>query len=119
MSNGYYEENKPTKKAPHACKMGEGDIMNSKKEWYSNCLIEAIKAKIKWGKEVKIIHIPARKNENYCPHFMWYDTLDGNIKDFTAGHGYTEKWWNFFIFKGHIRVRPYAVYERWLKTNKW
>lgn len=95
-------------------KIGEGDIMfNKKDEWYSNCLIEAIKAKIKWRKQVKIIFIPD------CPHFMWHDLVANNIKDFTAKKPYEEKWWNFFIFKGHIRVRPYAVYERWMNSGKW
>ena len=28
-------------------------------EYYSNCLFEAIKAKIKWGKQIKIIYIPS------------------------------------------------------------
>ncbi|WP_278984347.1 hypothetical protein [Segatella bryantii] len=91
--------------------------MNNKGYW-SNCFIEAIKAKIKWGKEIKIIYISPRKNDIFCPHFMWYDRLANNIKDFTAD-GNTDKWYNNLLFKGHIRVRPYAVYERWLKTNKW
>ena len=91
-------------------------MFKKKNEYYSNCLIEALKAKIKYGKEIKIIFIPAKRNDVYCPHFMWHDLLDGNIKDFTA-KPYEEKWWNFFIFKGYIRVRPYAVYEKWLKTN--
>ncbi len=96
-------------------KIGEKEtIMN--KGYYSNCLIEAIKAKIKWGKEIRIIRIPIRKNDILCPHFMWHDLVDDNIKDFIADDiGSAEK----LLFKGHIRVRPYAVYERWLKTNKW
>ena len=88
-------------------------------DYYSNCLFEAIKAKIKWGKQVKIIYIPSWKNEVFCPHFMWHDLATDTIKDFHAGHGYIEKWYNLFLFKGHIRCRPYSVYERWLKTNKW
>ena len=88
-------------------------------DYYSNCLFEAIKAKIKWGKRVKIIYIPSWKNEVFCPHFMWHDLATDTIKDFHAEHGYIEKWYNLFLFKGHIRCRPYSVYERWLKTNKW
>lgn len=41
--------------------------------WFSNCFIEAMKAKLKYGKRVKIIHIPARKNEVFCPHYMWHN----------------------------------------------
>ena len=29
------------------------------KDYYSNCLFEAIKAKIKWGRQVQIIYIPS------------------------------------------------------------
>lgn len=89
-----------------------------KEEWWSNCLIEVIKAKIKWGKQVKIVWIPSWKNEVCCPHFMWHDLADNTIKDFHS-KPYLEKWWNIAWFKGYIRTRPYSVYEKWLKTNKW
>ena len=59
-----------------------------RQEHYSNCLIEAIKAKIKWGKQIKIIYIPSWKNEVFCPHFMWHDLTDGNLYDF---HYYTKQ----------------------------
>ena len=88
-------------------------------EYYSNCLFEAIKAKFKHGNKVKVICIPPWKNEVWCPHFMWHDLMANNIKDFHAECGYVEKWWNLFLFKGHIRCRPYSVYERWLKTKRW
>jgi hypothetical protein len=91
----------------------------NKDSWYSNCLIEAVKAKIKWGNKIKVVFIPAKRNENYCPHFMWIDLMNGTIKDFHAEVGFQEKWWNFFVFKGHIRCRSYSVYERWLNTNIW
>ena len=91
---------------------------NQKGDYYSNCLIEAIKAKIKWKSQIKIIYIPPNKNDVFCPHFMWHDLVDDNIKDF---HNVT---WskggpcNETIFLGYIRVRPYSVYERWKKTNR-
>lgn len=88
-------------------------------EYYSNCLIEALKAKVRWKNKIKLIYIPARKNGIYCPHVMWHDLVDNTIKDFHAEYGYVEKWYNFFLFKGHIRCRPYIVYERWLKTKSW
>ena len=89
------------------------------KDYYSNCLIEAIKAKIKHKSKIKIIYIPSWNNEVCCPHFMQHDLVDDNIKDFHAEQGYVEKWWNLFLFKGHIRCRPYSVYENWLKTKNW
>lgn len=89
------------------------------REYYSNCLIEALKAKIKWGKQIRIIYISARKNEVFCPHLMWHDLANNTIKDFHAEYGYIERWYNIFLFKGYIRTRPYSVYERWLKTGRW
>jgi hypothetical protein len=89
-----------------------------KQEYYSNCLIETLKAKIKWGRQVKIIYIPSWKNEVFCPHFMWHDLKDDNIYDFSCD-GYLEKWWNLFWFKGYVRCRPYKVYEKWLRTKSW
>lgn len=84
-----------------------------KQEWYSNCFIEAIIAKIKHGRNVQIIHLPARDNEVYCPHWMWHDLRDDNIYDFhTTKPG--DNWWQFIVFKGHIRIRPYYIWERWL-----
>lgn len=92
--------------------------MIEEKQWYSNCLIEAVKAKIRDPKYVKIIHIKAKDNEVYCPHYMWVDSRDNNIYDFHC-KPYIEHWWNEYLFKGFIRVRPYKVYERWLKTRQW
>ena len=88
-------------------------------EYWSNCLIEALKAKIKHGKEIKLIFIPPWKNDVFCPHLMWHDLVDDNIKDFHGGAGYIQHWYEDFLFKGHIRCRPYKVYERWLKTKSW
>lgn len=54
------------------------------KEFYSNCLIEAIKAKLRLGKEIKIIHIKSKD----------------------------------VYFRGRIRIRPYSVYENFLKAKQ-
>lgn len=82
-------------------------------EYLSNCFIEAIKAKIKHSKEIKIIHLPARENDIYCVHWMWHDLRDNNIYDFHAVSP-KDHWWNFIIFKGYIRIKPYSVWEKWL-----
>lgn len=42
-------------------------------EFYSNCLIQALKAKIKNPCKVKIKCIPPHLNECFCPHLMWHD----------------------------------------------
>lgn len=84
-------------------------------EFYSNCLLEALKAKVKYGKEVKIIHV--RSNDG-LHHFLWHDLYDGNIYDFQQLETVTS-WFDLFWFKGKIRVRPYCVYERWLEEEEW
>lgn len=86
------------------------------KEWYSNCFLEAVKAKIKYKKEIDIIFIPAKKNDVNCPHVMWKDKRDNTICDFYCDK-YLEHWWNFFWWKGHIRKRPYDIFERWWATR--
>lgn len=87
--------------------------MNNK-EFYSNCLLEAIKAKVKLGKEIKIIHI---KSKDGLHHWVWHDLKDGNIYDFqqldTIKH-----WHDLIYFRGRIRIRPYSVYENFLKEKQ-
>ncbi len=85
--------------------------------YWSNCFIEAIKAKIKYGEEIKVIHLKAKENEVYCPHWVWHDLRDNNVYDFHAPAPYHEHWWNFLLFKGSIRIRPYSIWEKWLAKN--
>lgn len=42
-------------------------------DFYSNCLIEAVKAKVKDWKHIKIIYVSPFDNEVFCPHFFWSD----------------------------------------------
>lgn len=86
--------------------------MNRKLYW-SNCFIESIRAKIKYGDEVKIVYLKARENEIFCPHFMWI--MDDKVYDFHMPPPYKNHWWNFLFFKGYIRERPYKIWEKWLK----
>jgi hypothetical protein len=69
------------------------------KEFYSNCFIEALKAKIKHPFKVKILYIPKKLNEEGCPHFMWTDGTD----DYEFGIDAYVK--NILLFKGAIRAR--------------
>ncbi len=72
------------------------------KDFYSNCLIEAVKAKIK-DHNVKILVTSPWKNEIFCPHFMWYDgayVYDFGIEELIP---WIAAW---TIHKGHIRKRP-------------
>lgn len=91
---------------------------NATGDYYSNCMIEAIRAKIKWKNQIKIIFLPPWKNDAFCCHFMWHDLADNNLKDF-HNVTYMPHWWSNICFKGYIRVRPYSVYKNWLKTKEW
>lgn len=83
--------------------------------YYSNCLLEAIKAKLKYRKEIKILHT---KSKGGLHHFLWHDLRDNNIYDFEQLE--TVRFWHGLLWlKGKIRIRPYAVYERWLETKQW
>lgn len=72
------------------------------KDYVSNCLIEAIKAKIKNPKIHLIICMPW-ENEVFCPHIMWSDGEadydfgnegmgDQGIKNWTLHKGHLRKW---------------------------
>ena len=69
--------------------------------YYSNCLVEAIKYKLKDWKNVRITYIPASYNEVYCPHFMWSDGKN----DYDFGVDRKLKWYEKLWFKGEIRKR--------------
>lgn len=47
-------------------------MMIISKDFYSNCLLEALKAKLK-NPKVKITYISPFANEVFCPHFLWSD----------------------------------------------
>ena len=87
-------------------------------EYYSNCLVEALKAKLKWGNHVDLIFIPSWKNDGvpWVPHWMWYDRDDGNVYDFHTNK-WMEHWWNCLWWKGYIRIQPLKVFNRWYKTT--
>lgn len=82
--------------------------------FYSNCLIEAIKAKIKHPIKVKIKYIPARLNVVFCPHLMWHD--GEYTYDFWA-YG-PLKPYQILWYKGKIRKNEYDYYDKCIKTLK-
>ena len=84
------------------------------KEFYSNCLFEAIKTKIKHPVKTKIKYLPAHLNEVYCPHWMWHDG-EYTYDFYRQGK---LKWYQFFWHKGYIRMNEYHYYEKVLKAMK-
>lgn len=77
-------------------------------DYYSNCLIEAIKAKLK-NPKVKITYVSPFVNEVFCPHFLWSDGKN----DYDFGVEKHLKWYEILLFKGHIRQRKLGFNERY------
>lgn len=86
------------------------------KDYYSNCLIEAIRAKLKNWRGIKITYVSPFHNEVFCPHILWsdgeYDYDFGN-----EGKG-DQGILNWTLHEGHIRQRKLGYNERYKKTCK-
>lgn len=85
----------------------------NKETYYSNCLVEAIKAKLK-NRSLKIHMIPPALNEWHF-HFYWKDPDEKRIYHFNALHGDTFlNRLNIFLFKGNIKSKRDYFFEEWL-----
>ena len=82
-------------------------------EFYSNCLIEVIKAKMR-NKNVTIYFCKPRITENgrfqMC-HFMWSDGVADY--DFSDREEHNLKWYQCLWFKGAIRQFEYGFGKRY------
>lgn len=74
--------------------------------FYSNCFIEAFKAKLR-NPKVKLMYLPAFLNEVPCPHIMWLDE-DGE-HDFH--HFGPLKFYQWFWHSGVIRTVHRGCYK--------
>lgn len=74
---------------------------------YSNCLVEAIKAKIKDPKAVRIIYLPKKWN-NGVRHFMW---VKGD-KVYHYTHEESEK--GGLLFKGIVKEQDFETFEAFI-----
>ena len=88
------------------------------KDFYSNCLIEALKAKLKHWNKIKITNVSPFDNEVFCPHILWsdgkYDYDFGN-----EGQG-DQGILNWTLHKGHIRQRCLGYNQKYKRTcKKW
>lgn len=83
-------------------------------KYRSNCLIEAVKAKIK-NPKVKIYFCKPRitKGGKLLPHFMWsdgkhdFDFSDSDDEDTSL------RWYKCICFKGRIRQFEYGFAKRY------
>lgn len=68
-------------------------------EYTSNCAIEAVKAKLKDPRHVKLYFCKPRKGQMF--HFMWTNGVADY--DFSDRESECLPWWKCFLFKGQIR----------------
>ncbi|MGN0729048.1 hypothetical protein [Treponema sp.] len=69
--------------------------------FYSNCLFEAVRAKIKDWKNIKIMFIPKKYNDSGSFHFMWANVKTDESFDFKAETNVTNPF-KKVLFKGYI-----------------
>lgn len=83
------------------------------KYFYSNCLIEGIKHKLKHPKQVKLTIIMPWHNEVFCPHVLWSD----GKHDYDFGiEGELPLALAWTLHKGHIRCRELGFNQKWKKA---
>lgn len=75
------------------------------KSFYSNCLLEAIKAKLKNWKAMKLYVIKPNKHTNSSFHIMWVNQKTDLGYDFSDCRVHTN-WWKSILFKGNLRQFP-------------
>ena len=81
--------------------------------FHSNCLVEAIKAKIK-NPSIKLLFISAHRNEVFFPHVMWTDGIvehDFGIEQYIPP---LKRFW----YKGYIRTHKIGTYKRCLERKE-
>lgn len=83
--------------------------VNLMKYYYSNCLFEFIKFKLK-NKKIKMLYVPSFLNEVRCFHIMWSD--GENEYDFNY-NGYLP-FYKWIWHKGYIRKLKKGTYSKYL-----
>lgn len=81
----------------------------------SNCLIEAVKSKIKGGKNVHIIVCFPHRGEGMIPHCLWTDKRrKGVVYDFYPHYD------TFFplLYRGDVRMRNKRALARWMQARR-
>ena len=78
-------------------------------DYYSNCMIEAIKFKLRNFKNVKITVVAPWYNEVFCPHFLW---SDGEY-DYDFGVERRLTGVQILLFRGYIRLRKLGFNKKY------
>lgn len=82
--------------------------------FYSNCLFQAIKAKIMNPSKVHLTLISPKYNEVFCIHILWSD----GEHDYDFGTPNWLNWYQVFWFKGTIRQYKLGFNKRYLAYRK-
>lgn len=77
---------------------------------YSNCLFEALKAKIRNWNTVQIHLIPLTLN-HFNLHFYWVDILDNRVVHYTSNATGIWSKLNIILFKGKKKSTPIVLFE--------
>lgn len=75
--------------------------------FWSNCLVETAKAKIKNPSKVKVTIVT--KSEANCPHFLWSD----GINDYDFGVERHLSGFQILYFRGYIRKRKLGFNQKY------
>lgn len=78
---------------------------------HSNCLFEAIKAKIKDPKNVSIIAIPKVLNQGHI-HFMWRNKLDNTVHHYRSNENDEQS--SHKCFNGVYKTLSFEAFEMWV-----
>ena len=86
------------------------------KAYYSNCLFETVKAKLRnWG-DIRIQFIPKKFNDARSFHFIWKNTKTNQSFDFKAERTPSNVI-KLLWFKGHIRLGLMEIDENGIKNE--
>ena len=83
--------------------------------FWSNCFLEAVKAKIRHPLSVKITAVP--RSEAGCPHFLWSD----GVYDYDFGVERCLIGIQIMLFSGYIRRRGLGFNQKYKNEmrKKW
>ena len=81
--------------------------------YYSNCLLEAVRAKLR-DRTVRWIWMPLRYNPAHWPHVLWQEGED--VVHFQCVSG-TQPWWKRFWFKGKLKRYGRAAFDRMMSRK--
>ena len=83
--------------------------------FYSNCLLEAIRAKRR-KPAVRWHWMPIRYNRSRWPHVLWEE--DGYIYHFQCAAKGRTPWWKRFWFKGYLKRYNLSAWEKLLEKQR-